>query len=517
MKARIISTLLCLIVLAGTVGLVLRFPSSFENQNAPAPSTEEIETEAETAEPIVTASSRNFVIKTAHDAEDLLKELAYGKTKEYEDPMANLVLRLDQSADYLKDELQDYYGATYFAKIADLFGEVLSNPFNDAATFGTRVSKMLTELENMFPTQEVSENDPNTPMYYPKFDTDANGTTTLAMLSIYRQQYQKSTGAVLLSFGGNVVIGDTLLGIDGEDSFKKQQENSFYPYPFYKLSSVLKTDGVSFLNLESALTESVVGNTASGVVKGLPSYAEHLKNNGIDVLSIANPGAMGYGASGKEDTKQALIDAKLSFTDEGTVAYVETAIGTAAYISYDITEEVAGNSGGAFIDAPKQDIAAAKAAGAKLVIINFNWITTEKNKWDPCMAQVLTTRAAIDNGASLVIGSHPDSIQAIERYKNACVVYSTGNIFKKGAEDDVAFLFQQAFKLDENGKAVPGEIQILPITGNTSGNAPSFAFDTASVDTLKNKLTNVSKTVKYGLGKKADFTLNDIQFITIQK
>ena len=178
-----------------------------------------------------------------------------------------------------------------------------------------------------------------------------------------------------------------------------------------------------------------MGNTTTGVVKGLPSYAEHLKNSGIDVVSIANPGTLGYGSSGKEDTKQALIDAKLSFTDEGTVSYLETEIGTVAYLSYDIVDEVKGNSGGAFIDAPKQDIAAAKAAGAKLVVVNFNWITTEKNNWDPCMAQVLTTRAAVDNGAGLVIGSHPDSIQAIERYKGVCVIYSTGTLFKKGIED----------------------------------------------------------------------------------
>lgn len=516
MKSKIIGSLLCIAVLAATWWLIRSAPSEVirntesKTETSTLPSTSEKPVEV----------SRAYVIETAHDAEDFLKRLAYDKDKSYEKSISNLVLRLEESSDYLKTELQDYYGATYFSKIAAVFRDVQANPFQDSATFGTRVGKMLTELENAYPAdiaESANENDPENPMYYPKFDTAANGTTTLAMLAIYRQQYSKNTGSLLLTFGGNLMIGDTLLEAQNPDSFNNQQKTSKYCYPLYSLSSVLASDSVSFANLSSPLTESITSNTVAGAVKGLPSYSVLIRNGGVEVVSLSDTRMLSYGESGKSDTASALNQGQITQTDEGVIAYYSTSIGTVAYLSYNIIDEIRANVNQTFSEIPKADIATAKENGAKIVIVHFNWNTMEDDAWDPCKGQINSARAAVDNGADLVIGTAPDSISTVEYYNDSYIVYSPGNLYNRQAEKGSAFLFQQAFTLDANGNATAGEVQILPIGFTNEDSLPAFLLDAQSAKEFQSEIIKVSKTLKYGVNKRANFPVSKLNIISIQK
>jgi len=516
MKSKLVSILLCIAMLGATVFLIRYSPA---DRPLPGPDSDP-NNQTSTGEEN-SALSRAYVIETAHDAEDLMETLAYGHEKDYENKLASLVQRLRNSSSYLKDELRDYYGASYFSKTADVFYNVLSSPFTDSATFSSRVSKMLTELKNAYPEEAaalLNESDPISPMYYPRFDTDPNGTTTLAMLSIYRQQYQKTTNSILLTFGGNLVLGDTLLGAESPNSFKNQQAANRFSYPLYKLSSVLGTDSASFANLKAPLTNVVGSAESAGSIKGLPSYAGLIQSGGIDAVSLTDPDVSAFGQQGKKDTSSALIGAGVSVSEEGTICYYQTELGTVAYLSYDIIDEIQTNVNSAFDVAPKIDIAAAKDAGAKIVIVNFNWVNTEAEEWDPCMNQVLTARAAVDNGASLVIGSHPDAIEAVEQYNGVSIIYSTGNLFKQGGNGDVSFLFQQAFSLDASGNAVPGQIQVFPlINSNSADEIPTLALDADTVSAFKKTITDRSITVRYGVGKRNSFTTDHLNLISIQK
>ncbi len=517
MKSKLISILLCVLVLGATFFLIRSFPTE---KIGSTHETEETETYAEEV-PAPVSISRAYVIETAHDAEDLIARLAYGSEKNYETALDDIVLRLTKSSAYLKDELQDYYGASYFSKIADVFREINESPFLNSSAFSTRVSKMLTELENAYPAdaaREISEDDPSAPMYYPKFDTDANGSIALAMLAIYRQQYQKNTGAILLTFGGNLMIGDTILGAEQEDSFRSQLSACKYPFPLYKLSSVLRTDSASFSNLESPLTDSTEISGATEAIKGLPSYAKLLKEGGLDVVSLSNDKILSYGNQGKADTLDALKEAGISYSEEGSISYYQTSLGTVAHLSYNIIDEIGRNVNLTYADAPKKDIAAARQAGAKFVVVHFNWVNTEKNPWDPCMSQVRTARAAVDNGANLVIGTHPEAIEAIEQYKGISIIYSPGNLSNRGGSNSPSFLFQQSFTLDANGNALPGQIQLFPLTssGGTSS-VPQLLLDDASVENFRLNLVSVSRTLRYGLGKTANFTAEHLNLIRITK
>ncbi len=516
MRSSIISILLCILVLGATLWLIFKAPIEPADPQSAQTKEDEIPTEE-----VQTEITRAYVIETAHDTEDLIERLAYSRQDDYKKALDDLIRRLSASAAYLKDSLKDYYGATYFTKLSELFQDIAENPFTDSATFSQRTAKMLTELENAYPADQAAandENDPVNPMYYPKLDTEANGKTTLAMLALFRLQYQDSTGAMLITLGGNMVPGDTLLGAEKSDSFKALQEKSKYPYPLYKLSSILSTDSSSFANLEAPLTDAIGDSVAAGSVKGLKSYAALLKNGGIDAVSIANSSVLSFGQSGKEDTKKALNEAKLLFSDEGTVVYHQTSLGTVAYLTYDIIDEIGADKNLTYAEAPKQDIEAAKNAGAKFVVVCFNWINTEKNSWDPCMSQILTARAAVDNGANLVLGTHTGNLEAIEQYNGVSIVYSTGELFNRGSGITTSFLFQQAFTLDTEGKPVPGQIFVVPINGaGSEEGVPSVMFDASDVEAFRKAIVNASSTVRYGVGKKASFTSDHLNLITIEK
>ncbi|MBR5295568.1 MAG: hypothetical protein IKU24_03140, partial [Clostridia bacterium] len=200
MRSKIISTILCLIVLFASIWLLIKAPTEIKKpEEKPTQTNEEVPQDIENAD-----VSRAYVISTAHDAENFLQKLAFEGKSSFEDELSSLTTRLSKSADYLKNELQDYYGASYFTKVSEIFQDVHSNPFSSSSDFSARVTKILTELENAYPAEiaeALDENDPTNPMYYPKFETHANGKTALALLAIYRLQFQKSSGSVLLTFG----------------------------------------------------------------------------------------------------------------------------------------------------------------------------------------------------------------------------------------------------------------------------------------------------------------------------
>ena len=71
------------------------------------------------------------------------------------------------------------------------------------------------------------------------------------------------------------------------------------------------------------------------------------------------------------------------------------------------------------------NINAAKEAGAQIIVVFFHWGTERETV--PDSVQMELGHAAIDAGATLVVGSHPHVIQGMENYNGHTIVYSLGN------------------------------------------------------------------------------------------
>lgn len=96
------------------------------------------------------------------------------------------------------------------------------------------------------------------------------------------------------------------------------------------------------------------------------------------------------------------------------------------------------------------DIRAAKAAGADLIIPFMHWGWEREGK--PSERQRQLARKMIDEGAALVVGSHPHVTQGAETYKGKPIIYSLGNFVFDGFEDPAAkrgWLLR--LKLDKSG------------------------------------------------------------------
>ena len=78
------------------------------------------------------------------------------------------------------------------------------------------------------------------------------------------------------------------------------------------------------------------------------------------------------------------------------------------------------------VKALKQDIAAARAAGADVVVVMPHWGVEYTAK--PTALQQKLGRAAIDAGADMVIGNHPHWVGAMEVYKGKPIWYALGNL-----------------------------------------------------------------------------------------
>jgi len=96
------------------------------------------------------------------------------------------------------------------------------------------------------------------------------------------------------------------------------------------------------------------------------------------------------------------------------------------------------------------DIRAAKAAGADLIIPFMHWGW----EYEPTASQRLQSfaRRMIDEGASMVVGSHPHVTQGADVYQGKPIIYSLGNFVFDGFEAPEAKLgWLLRLKLDKTG------------------------------------------------------------------
>jgi len=170
-----------------------------------------------------------------------------------------------------------------------------------------------------------------------------------------------------------------------------------------------------------------------------PARIEGLANAGIDWVSLANNHIGDAGPKGILQTMASLDAWGIEHGGAGrdsAAAHAATlldvrgvTVGILGYdaiaASYWATGSRAG-SAGLSAGALRADIAAARAAGADLVIVFPHWGVEYTTK--VAAAQERLGRAAIDAGADMVIGNHPHWAGAVEIYNGKPIWYALGNL-----------------------------------------------------------------------------------------
>lgn len=200
-----------------------------------------------------------------------------------------------------------------------------------------------------------------------------------------------------------------------------------------------------------------------------PSYANHLKDAGFDLLNMANNHGRDYGTAGYTNTQRSLEKAGLQHTGEtGQITIAEVKGVKVAVLGF---SSYSGNNSLINLTSAKKVVAKA-AERADLVVVQVHMGAegadkthvrpgTEtflgENRGDP----VAFSRAVIDAGADLIIGHGPHVVRGFEFYKGRLIAYSLGNFAGGGA-------------LSSNGRVGWGGV--LQVTLNPDGSFVSGKF-----------------------------------------
>ena len=198
-------------------------------------------------------------------------------------------------------------------------------------------------------------------------------------------------------------------------------------------------------NLECAITERGQPQPKGYTFRAPLDAVHSLQLAGFDLLTLANNHAMDYGAEGLQDTQALLAQAGMAYTGTGSneaearapVILVKNGL-RMAFLGYvDVPVEVRGFDTRAWIATPSEpgvawadpgniatDVAAAKLQSDVVIVMLHSGY---EGVVEPNTIQRQAARAAIDAGATLVIGAHPHVLQPVEWYNGGLIAYSLGN------------------------------------------------------------------------------------------
>jgi poly-gamma-glutamate capsule biosynthesis protein CapA/YwtB (metallophosphatase superfamily) len=201
---------------------------------------------------------------------------------------------------------------------------------------------------------------------------------------------------------------------------------------------LLSLADLSIANFENPAPENFQYHPAGFNFSADPALIEGLANAGIDWVSLANNHIGNYGDQGILDTLENLD--RWGIAHGGAEADLEAAREpslldaggiSVAILAYDTIKPAyaatASSPGSNQMSAARvtADVAAARAAGAQLVIVFPHW-GTEYTATTTSLQRRLA-HAAIDAGADIVIGSHTHWAGAMEVYRGKPVFYSLGD------------------------------------------------------------------------------------------
>lgn len=230
-------------------------------------------------------------------------------------------------------------------------------------------------------------------------------------------------------------VGDIMLSRNVE---QKMISKNDWKYPFLETADLTRGADLAFGNLETTILEGNIVKTGSFSFRAGLKSIEGLQYAGFDVLSLANNHMMNFGRSGIESTIRNLDVAGIGHAGAGLgeeeiyrpvvkeIKGVKFGFLAYSYSNEQVADKKNGTYGVAALDAEKMKSQVAELKkSADVVVVSMHAGTEYETA--PGRAQKDFARAAIDAGASLVIGHHPHVVQTAEKYKDGYIIYSLGN------------------------------------------------------------------------------------------
>lgn len=324
------------------------------------------------------------------------------------------------------------------------------------------------------------------------FNTTKNGTSA-----------NVSQSNVTLYFTGDVMLGR------GVSNVLASGQNVFA-----NVADIFKNSDGAIINLEDPMTTSSVAYKSTIPLKANPVYAHVLKDNNILVACLANNHIMDYGDTGLNNTLTALTKTGLNFTGAGNnieqaskPVYLNIKGHKIAILNFMDNKTFTGFSPS---EMPAATVNSAGYAPADWNIIKNSIDEAKKNSdftvvvfhygneysTEPNNYQIVLSHQCIDEGANMIIGSHPHVIQTIETYHGKPIFYSLGNfVFDMS---NTATHESLMVEMDLNGDTANIKVHPMVIVGSIP-NLMSNSSATQILENLKNE-SPVNMTITGGEG-----------------
>lgn len=314
------------------------------------------------------------------------------------------------------------------------------------------------------------------------------------LLAKQRQELEKNIEAIYQEANKNIedannkmrntvikisAVGDILCENSILESAKNEKNNTYnFENIFKNVPNFFSASDISIGTMETNFTNS--NYSGYGKRNSPISFAESVKNSGINLVSISTNHSLDYGIEGLQETKRNLEGLGYNVVGDNlgeNRVYIKTIKNKKiAFLSYTYGVENQNNKTKEELESiniysneiAKQDLEYAnKNADFNIIIMHWgNAYSTEPSKEQENIAKFL-----IENGANIILGNHASAVQKIDimenkEGENVLVAYSLGN-YISGETMDVSkvelFLDIELRADAQTGKVVLSQVDYIPI------------------------------------------------------
>ena len=313
------------------------------------------------------------------------------------------------------------------------------------------------------------------------------------------------------------VIGDIMChNTQYTDAYNNSSKKYDFSYVFDDVKDKLSQADITVGNLETTFAGSKIGYSSYPTFNTPEALGKALKDVGVDVLSTANNHCMDKGYTGIVNTIKELD--KLKIDHMGTYDSEESSNNILvkdvkgikiAFLAYTYgTNGIAVPKDKSYAvnlidkDKIKKDLQAAKDLDVDLISVSMHWGTEYKQ--NPTDEQEELADFLFENGADIILGSHPHVLEKMEKRtieledgttKDGFIIYSLGN-FMSGQYYDYT---RQSIILDlQITKHGDGKISI-----DSATYTPIYMYKSSSGSKQKYLVMDIEKALEdYKAGKK---------------
>jgi poly-gamma-glutamate capsule biosynthesis protein CapA/YwtB (metallophosphatase superfamily) len=231
-------------------------------------------------------------------------------------------------------------------------------------------------------------------------------------------------------------VGDVIFASNVEDLLKKNG----WDYPYRYVQEYLSKADITVANLETPISTRGTAQSKQYVYRSLPEALPSFKAAGFDLVNTANNHILDYGQDALLDTLDELDKAGIKRTGTGRnmeEAYLPVIMQQngvkVAFLGFsDVVPAVswfAGKQKPGLAESKSVKLALEAITKAReqadLVVVLAHWGLERTDR--PIAAQTDLAHKYIDQGADLVVASHPHVLQGFEQYQGKWIAYSLGN------------------------------------------------------------------------------------------